>query len=86
MDSSLRLKNYMNLSFDEILSLTEKLITEIKKFNGVFSINWHNTRLSDLKDPGWKDIFINIVKICKEYNSIFLTGNQVYSNFVQKSK
>jgi peptidoglycan/xylan/chitin deacetylase (PgdA/CDA1 family) len=84
MDSSLRLKNYMNLSFDEIISLTEKLVKEGKKFNGVFSVNWHNTRFSDIKDPGWKDVFIDIVKMCKAQNSRFLTGNQIHTEFTHK--
>lgn len=84
MDSSLRLKNYMNLSFEEIISLCEKIVNEIKKFNGIFSVNWHNTRFSDIKDPGWRDIFINIVKICKQQNSKFLTGNQIHADFIEK--
>jgi len=74
----------MNLTFNEIHSLSDNLIGEVKKFNGIFSINWHNTRMSDLKDPGWKDLFINIIKTCKEHKAGFLTGNQIYSEFTAK--
>jgi hypothetical protein len=81
MDSSLRLKCYMNLSQEEIAFLTKRLVKEIKKFNGIFSINWHNTRFSDLKDPGWADTFIKIVNICKNENANFFTGEEIINRF-----
>ncbi|MCK5033133.1 MAG: polysaccharide deacetylase family protein [Calditrichia bacterium] len=81
MDSSLRVKGYMNLPKDKIIDLAQELIKEIKKHNGMFSINWHNNRLSDVKDPGWKDIFIEIINICKKENAMFLTGKKITNIF-----
>ena len=82
MDTSLRLKSYMNLSRSQIIELATKIIDETKKHKGIFSINWHNTRFSDLKDPGWRDIFIEIIRICRNNNSKFLTGNEICANFI----
>ena len=73
----------MNLSRSQIIELATKIINETKKHKGIFSINWHNTRFSDLKDPGWRDIFVEIIRICKNNNSTFLTGNEIYSYFKQ---
>jgi hypothetical protein len=84
MDTSLRLKNYMNLSHEEITALSSKLIGEIKKNKGLFTINWHNTMFSNLKEPGWDEIFNSIVDTCKEFNCQFLNGKQVNSFFNQK--
>jgi len=81
MDSSLRVKNYMNVPKENITRFAKELILEIKKFGGVFSINWHNNRLSDVKDPGWKDIFIEIINICKSENALFLTGKELVKRF-----
>ena len=83
MDSSLRLKEYMNVPKENINNLAKELIAETKKHHGVFSINWHNNRLSDVKDPGWKDIFIEIIKICKNENAMFLIGKEIANRFVK---
>jgi hypothetical protein len=81
MDSSLRLKDYMNVPKEKIIDLAKEMIAEIKKHHGIFSINWHNNRLSDVKDPGWKDIFIEIIKYCQAENALFLTGNEIVNKF-----
>jgi hypothetical protein len=81
MDSSLRLKDYMDMPKENIFNLAKAMITEIKKHRGIFSINWHNNRLSDVKDPGWKDIFIKIIKYCRDKNALFLTGKEIVNTF-----
>lgn len=81
MDSSLRLKDYMNVPKENIIGLAKEMITEIKKHHGIFSINWHNNRLSDVKDPGWKDIFFEIIQYCKSENALFLTGKEIVNKF-----
>lgn len=80
MDSSLR-PNYMNLSKESIINYAKDIIREIKKHHGIFSINWHNNRFSEVKEPGWKEIFIEIIKICKEENAKFLTGKDIVKIF-----
>jgi len=83
MDSSLR-QNYMNLSKESIINYAKNIIGEIKKHHGIFSINWHNNRFSDVKEPGWKDIFIEIIKLCKSENALFLTGKEIANKFMQQ--
>lgn len=82
MDSSLR-HNYMNLSKNSIIDLAREIIQEIKKHHGIFSINWHNNRLSDVKEPGWKDIFVDIIKICRSENALFLSGRDLVNKFIK---
>lgn len=79
MDTTFRI--YMDLSPKELLSELESLIREIKKHNGYFSINWHNTNLSDYKYKKWKEMFFSILQLVRENNSSFRTGKEIFEQF-----
>ncbi len=79
MDGTLQNKRYMNINQENIIPKIHLLIKEIKKFNGVFSILWHNTHFSKYKYAGWKEIFIKIIELCKQENSTFYNGIQIYN-------
>lgn len=79
MDTTFRI--YMDKTGEEILSEVESLIKEIKKHNGYFSINWHNTNLSDYKYKKWKEMFFSILQLVRENNSSFRTGKEIFEKF-----
>jgi peptidoglycan/xylan/chitin deacetylase (PgdA/CDA1 family) len=81
MDATLRQKNYLNLNKTEIIDSAEKLIQEIKKFNGIFSILWHNTYFSEYKYSGWKEILDELINLSKSNGLTFLTGKEIAENF-----
>lgn len=79
MDGSLADKKYMGASKEESLSKVIALIEEIGKFNGVFTLLWHNTYFSDFKYTGWKNIYCKILDYCKNKNGLITSGGRVYS-------
>jgi hypothetical protein len=78
MDCSLAFKEYMNLSPDEALKKVEFIITETKKFEGVLTVNWHNTFFSDYIYSDWKKLYLEIIKFCKISNSQFSTCDKIH--------
>lgn len=78
MDTTLRDSGYMGLDDDQVINeKIDRLIDEVKKFNGVISILWHNPYFTNQKFKGWRDRFIQLIKKLKEHNSRFLTGQQI---------
>ncbi|MGM0408193.1 MAG: polysaccharide deacetylase family protein [Bacteroidota bacterium] len=55
--------NYRNLSFAEAQVKIENLIAEANKFNGIFTLLWHNGYFDELKLPGITDFYIDLLKM-----------------------
>ncbi len=83
MDGTLANKKYMGVSKDEALLKVYSLIDEVKRFEGVFTILWHNTYFSDYKYTGWKNIYCKILEYAKAKNGLFLTGENIV-NAIEK--
>jgi hypothetical protein len=81
MDGTLQNTRYMNVEKDQIEPKIRALVAEVKKFNGLFTVLWHNTHFSDYKYKGWKKIFRSIISICKENNSLFLNGSDISKKY-----
>ena len=81
MDGTLQNKRYLKVSKDDVLLRVNGIINEVKKFNGVFSILWHNTHFSEYKYKGWKKIYIELIEMCKKENSGFINGINLYNIF-----
>lgn len=77
MDGTLQNKSYLNLRKDEALEFIVPIIQEVKKFNGVFTLLWHNTHFSDYKFAGWREVFIEICKICISNGTQFINGRDI---------
>ncbi|HLG04362.1 MAG TPA: polysaccharide deacetylase family protein [Bacteroidia bacterium] len=61
MDATLNL--YMNLSPEEAIDRTKKIIQEIKNVKGIFISVWHNETLSDQKNwKDWRRVYEEIVE------------------------
>lgn len=86
MDGTLSNKKYMGISKEESLSKVSELIDEIKKFNGVFTLLWHNTYFSDYKYTGWRDVYIKILDYCKENKGFLTGGGEIYEKIRRNEK
>jgi hypothetical protein len=83
MDATLQNKRYMGLSQEKSLNYVFELIKEVMKFQGVFTILWHNTLFSDYKYTGWKDVYIKILEFCKANNGFLTSGMEIYSKTIK---
>lgn len=84
MDSSLIFIKYMGLSQKESVAAVILLIEEIKKFNGVFSMLWHNTSFSDYKYTGWYEVYEHIISYCKDNGALLTSNIDIYNKIVSK--
>ena len=84
MDSTLYNSKYMGLTKEESVFQVKSLINEIKKFNGVFTLLWHNTFFSEYKYTGWKEVYVQILKYCNQQNGLLTTSGNIYKAIKQK--
>ena len=82
MDASLMFKKYMGLSQKESIQAVISLIAEIKKFNGVLTILWHNTSFSDYKYTGWCEVYEQIISYCKDNNALMTSNIDIYNRII----
>lgn len=78
------LSRYMGIDQHEAIEKVEALISEIVKFNGCFTILWHNTYYSDYKYKGWREIMEKILQICKQKNAQIISAESVYNQVAIK--
>ena len=84
MDTTLRNKKYMDFTPEMTLNAVSKLVDEVKKFNGVFTLLWHNTFFSEYKFAGWRQIYQDILEYCKNNHALLTTGQNVYEKITGK--
>jgi hypothetical protein len=84
MDASLHYSKYMGITQGEALEKVIGLIEEIRKHQGVFTILWHNTFFSNFKYTGWRAIYMEILKYCKENNALITNGREIYTRITGK--
>lgn len=60
MDTSFE-KRYMKISQEVALTIMCDMLEHVKKFNGCFTLLWHNNRFSEYKYKGWKDIYCRFI-------------------------
>lgn len=82
MDSSLQSKNYLHFTPGESFKMIDDIISEIKKYNGVFTILWHSTLFSDYKYKGWKDVYIYFLNQCKKDRVEMVSGLEIAGKFL----
>ena len=79
MDTTLQSQKYMNLTHNEAFIEIKKTISEVEKFNGVFTILWHNNFFSDHKYYQWKDVYINTLEYCQSRNGLLTNAKTIYN-------
>lgn len=72
MDATLYM--YRNMTARESLKCIKELVDETKKFNGIFTLLWHNGNFDEENYPGGRQLFENILAYLKEKNCESVTG------------
>jgi peptidoglycan/xylan/chitin deacetylase (PgdA/CDA1 family) len=65
---------YRKLSYEDSKSAIFSLINEIKKFNGTFTLLWHNSYLHEEMRPGINKFYSEVLKTIMEENPESLNG------------
>ncbi len=68
---------YRKLSMDEIMEVIIKLTGEVQKFNGVFSLLWHNSFFDEMEFPGIHNLYTRILDYLKSAGLEGITGKEI---------
>jgi len=60
--------HYRKLNVEEAFSSVKALVNEIKKFNGIFTLLWHNTFFDEDRFPGIKQFYENLLHFINSEN------------------
>ena len=83
MDTTLDHSRYMGLSPAQSMDPVLKLLNEVTKFNGVFTLLWHNTYFAPFKYRGWDAIYRQILAKCKEQNARMTSAKSLYRHYLK---
>jgi hypothetical protein len=75
MDSTHFFYRYLNL--EKSREAVNTLVSEVRKFNGVFSLLWHNNFFNEREISGITAHYSGILDVCKENHMDGLTGRQI---------
>lgn len=64
---------YLKYDARETFECIKKLVDKTSKINGVLTLLWHNNYLY----KPWKQIFLSVVRYCKDSGAWFATGEQL---------
>jgi hypothetical protein len=80
MDSTFE-KKYMAIEKEEALVRIFQLLDEVEKFNGCFTLLWHNTCFSEYKHTGWKDIYCRFLEYLSGKEALVTSGKNILGHF-----
>ncbi|MBN2165252.1 MAG: polysaccharide deacetylase family protein [Marinilabiliaceae bacterium] len=69
--------DYQKQSYEAIAVKSEKIISEVQKFGGFFSLLWHNCRFDEYKYPGITIFYQSLLKKIMEKGAESLNGEQI---------
>lgn len=69
--------HYRKLSVEGVKRSVEKLLDEIEKFGGVFTLLWHNDFFDEARYPGVNEFYKNIHKIIADRGVENLLGKEI---------
>ena len=72
--------DYRKLSPDKALKIMTDLLSQVKKYNGIFVFLWHNSYMTDLFTPEWKNCFEKFYKIISKENCLVSSIKKVLIN------
>lgn len=79
MDSTLF--QYRKLTTKDAMSSIDDILSEIKKFNGVFTLLWHNSYLNEDDVPGIKVFYSDLLKRVMDEKPLVLTGLEIVDRY-----
>jgi peptidoglycan/xylan/chitin deacetylase (PgdA/CDA1 family) len=68
------LYKYRQLDFEEAYNSILEIIKEIQKFNGIFSLLWHNGNFDEVLYPGITQFYLRILDLIKNEKAQSTTG------------
>ena len=77
--------DYMNLNYDQSVDCIKSLTNEVKKYNGVFVILWHNSALTEEYNQYSRDVFMWLYSFIEKQNSIATSGINICNMFLGKT-
>lgn len=66
MDGTVAMPSCRGLGHDQVIAKVEQLVREVKKYNGIFSLLWHNTSLRRKGWYGWENVYVQIMKLLSD--------------------
>lgn len=80
MDATLYM--YRKMDPEQSITSVRTLVNECKRFNGIFSLLWHNGNFDSENYPEGKQLFENILDYLKESDCVSVTGSACINNNV----
>ncbi len=80
MDTSFE-ERYMGLNHEDALTAMYGLVEKVEKFNGCFTLLWHNTCFSEYKYKGWKDVYCRFIRFALNKGAFISGGRNILDQF-----
>lgn len=77
MEGTLKEKKYRNLDCDKAFNEIKHKIDIVRKYNGVFTLLWHNSSFNDQKWKGWNVVFEKTMKYLYDNKCKGMSGKQL---------
>lgn len=68
---------YRKLNFGEAKSVINTLLSEVKKFHGIFTLLWHNGYFDENRHPGITEFYLNLIKEISSQNAQSVLGTEL---------
>ena len=81
-DTAMLYRGRMNLSESDAFTLCEELISKLRKFGGVLTVNWHQRSLGP--ERNWDEFYLRLLAALDSENVWFATGIQAVSWFKKR--
>lgn len=66
-----------NRTYEDAFNLMETLLNEATRFNGIFSLLWHNSMFDEFTNPGILKFYEDLHFYYSQYNPNSLTGKEI---------
>ncbi len=76
--------SYRLLSADDAFSIIEKLLDEVKKHNGIFTLLWHNSFFDEILYPGITNIYESILELIVKETPNSISGKKLVELLEEK--
>jgi len=77
---------YQNYNIFAAEKAIKAIVEEVRKFNGVFTLLWHNLFLDEDEFKGIRDFYYRVLEYLANQNCISLTGSAAIKHFTTQSE
>jgi hypothetical protein len=76
---------YMTGEIESIPEIIRPLVSEVSRFNGVFSLLWHNCRLEEETYPGIKTVYQKVLEELMQEGYKSMTGQELIDSYTAEA-